>query len=98
MPSTVLQGVVGGAVLWRLLGGLRTYQPLSRWLLLGLPVLMLILHIYLETPLSGLLVVALYAVFSFYALFQADVRQAFSTGVPAATEESEAETAKEAAE
>ncbi len=98
VPSTVLQGVVGGAVLWWLLGGLRTYQPLSRWLLLGLPVLMLVLHIYLETPLSGLLVVTLYAIYSFYALFQADVRQAFSTGVPAATEESAAETAKEAAE
>jgi len=94
VPRTVPQAVVGGAILWWLLSGLRTYQPLHRWLLLVFPVLALILHIYLETPLSGLLVVTLWVIFSFYALLQADVREAFGKGVPAKS----AETVEEAAE
>ena len=99
VPRTVLQAVVGGAALWWLLGGgLRTYRPLSRWLSLALPVLMLILHIYLETPLSGMSAVAIWVIFSFYILFQADVRQGFGTGVPAMAEESAAETARESAD
>ena len=97
VPRTIPQLVIGGAVLWWLLKGLPTYQPLYRWLLLVLPVLALILHIYLETPLSGLFVVGLWVIYSVYALFQADVRQAFSTGVPAAVETAR-ETAQESAD
>jgi branched-chain amino acid transport system permease protein len=94
VPRTVLQAVVGGGGLWWLLGGVQTYRPHARWSLLGLPVLALILHIYLETPLSGLLVVSLWIIFSFYTLCQADIRQAFGKGAPAEPED----TAREPAE
>jgi len=54
----------------------------------------LILHIYLETPLSDLLVIVLWIIFSFYALLQADVRQAFSRDAP----EKSVETAPKSAD
>ena len=41
---------------------------------------MLILHIYLETPLSGMSAVAIWVIFSFYILFQADVRTINQSG------------------
>jgi branched-chain amino acid transport system permease protein len=93
-PRTVLQIVVGTAVLWWLLRGIRPYAQLYRWLLLAFTVLSLILHMYLETPLSGLGIVFLWVIFSFYALFQPDMRQAFSNGVPAAVEDAAQEAAE----
>ena len=44
-------------------------------------VLSLFLQIYLETPLSGLLLVFLWVAYSFYCLFEADTRQTFSQGI-----------------
>ncbi len=78
VPRTAFQVVVFGAILWWLLRGIRPYNQLYRWLLLAFTLLILFLHMYLETPLSGLLIVFLWVVYSFYALFQADVRQAFN--------------------
>jgi hypothetical protein len=43
--------------------------------------LSLFLQIYLETPLSGLLLVFLWVAYSFYCLFEADTRQTFSQGI-----------------
>ncbi len=81
VPRTVLQIVVGAAVLWWLLRGIRAYQPLHRWALLAFTILSLFLHIYLETPLSGLILVFLWVIYSFYILLQPDARQAFGNGV-----------------
>ena len=80
VPRTIPQAIIGAALLWWLLRGIAAYQPLHRWLLLAFTVLVLALHVYLETPLSGLLIILLWAIFSFYILFQADVRQAFAGG------------------
>lgn len=94
IPRTILQAIVGTALLWWLLRGVRSYQPLFRWLLLVFTVLSMVLQIYLETPLSGLAIVLLWIIYSFYVLFQANIRQAFSDGLPAGAKD----TAHEAAE
>jgi branched-chain amino acid transport system permease protein len=83
VPRTVLLAGVGGALLWWLLRGIRDYQQLYRWALLALSVLMMVVYIYLETPLSGLFIVMLWIIYSFYGLFQPDVREVFGTGGPA---------------
>ncbi len=93
IPRTVLQAVVGAALLWWLLRGVRSYQLLFRWLLLAFTVLSLVLQMYLETPLSGLAIVFLWNIYCFYVLFQDDIRQAFSDGVPAAAEDAAREAA-----
>ena len=67
-------------LLWWLLGGIRRYQSLYRWALLVLSVLALVVFIYLETPLSGLIIVFLWIIYSFYGLFQPDVREVFGAG------------------
>ena len=94
VPRTVLQLIVGAAVLWWLLRGIRAYQPLHRWLLLAATILSIVLHIYLETPLSGLLLVFLWLVFSFYILLQSDVRRAFSDGVAVEAKDAAQEAAE----
>jgi hypothetical protein len=60
------------------LRGLRAFSSICRWLLLVFPVLPLALHIYLGTPLSGLMIVVLWSVFIYTNLLQTDVRQAFN--------------------
>ncbi len=94
LPRSILQLVVGVAIMWWLLRGIRSYQPLHRWLLLAFSVLSLFLHVYLETPLSGLLLVFLWVVYSFYCLFEADTRQAFSQGVEVTAKDVAGEAAK----
>ena len=94
LPRTIFQIVAGVAIMWWLLRGIRAYQPLHRWLLLAFAVLSLFLHIYLETPLSGLLLVFLWVVFSFYGLFQAETRQVFSTGIIVETKGAAGEAAE----
>jgi hypothetical protein len=84
VPRTILQAAIGTAILWWLLRGIRAYLPLHRWLLLGFAILGLVLHIYLETPLSGLFIIALWILFSVYILFQSDVRRAFKGTIVAA--------------
>jgi hypothetical protein len=59
------------------LRGLKAFSPLSRFLVLLFPLLPLALHIYLRTPLSGIMIAALWAVFVYTNLLRADVRQAF---------------------
>ena len=84
IPGAILQAVLGSALLWWLLRGIRAYRPVFRWLLLAFTVLSLILHMYLGTPLSGLGIVFLWFIYSVYILFQADIKQAFAGGgVPA---------------
>lgn len=78
VPRTLVQGVIGGLIFLPLLHGLKAFSPLCRRLLLVFPVLPLALHIYLHTPLTGLLIVVLWGVFIYYNLLQADVKLAFS--------------------
>ena len=80
IPRTGLELIVGGVIFAGLLRGIRSYSSLHRWLLLIYPLLGLALNIYLETPLSGLLIVLLWAIFTIYVLFQTDVRQSFKGG------------------
>ena len=80
VPRTAVQLLVGGAIFMLLLRGIRSYSSLYRWLLLAYPLAGLALHLYLETPLSGLLIVLLWAIYTFYVLFQPDIRRAFGTG------------------
>lgn len=80
VPQTALQLIIGGAILLGLMRGIRGYSSLYRWLLLAYPLLGIALHIYLETPLSGLLIVLLWAIFTIYVMFQTDIRRAFGTG------------------
>ena len=46
-------------------------------LLLALPIGVLALNVWLATPLSGLLIVLLWAIFALYSLAQADFRRAY---------------------
>jgi branched-chain amino acid transport system permease protein len=77
VPSTLAQAVVGAIIFAPLLRGLRAFAPTCRWFLLLFPVLPLALHLYLHTPLSGLMIVLLWGVFVYSYLLQADVRRAF---------------------
>lgn len=77
VPRTILQAVIGGMIVSVLLRGLKTYSPICRWLLLLFPIAPLALHIYLATPLTGLLVVLLWGLFIYYNLLQRDVKLAF---------------------
>ena len=49
-------------------------------LLLILPIAALALHVYLGTPLSGLLIVLLWVIFTVYSLAQTDFRRAYRIG------------------
>ena len=80
VPWTIAQLVVGGALLWLLLRRADRFNKIDGLLLLGLPVAALALHVHLGTPLSGLLVVLLWVVFTVYALGQAEFRRAYGIG------------------
>jgi hypothetical protein len=77
VPRTLVQGVVGLLIIPPLLRGLKAFSPLARFLTLLFPILPLALHIYLRTPLSGIMITALWAVFVYTNLLRVDVRQAF---------------------
>ncbi len=77
VPRTMAQAVIGLIIFPPLLRGVRAFSQVSRLLLLAFPVLPLGLHIYLGTPLSGLIITGLWALFIYYNLLQADVRHAF---------------------
>ena len=77
IPRTLGQAVIGVAVFPWFLRGLRAFYPPCRWFFLLLPIVPLALHIYLQTPLSGLLIVLLWGIFIHSDLWRAEVRQAF---------------------
>ena len=68
MPCALLQLVVGGSALWLLLRRADRFNRIDGALLLALPVAALVLHVYLGTPLSGLLIVLLWVIFTVYSL------------------------------
>ena len=84
VPCALLQLVVGGSALWWLLRRADRFSRIDGALLLALPVAALVLHVYLGTPLSGLLIVLLWVIFTVYSLCQADFRRAYRIGRPAA--------------
>jgi hypothetical protein len=57
---------------------LTTFAPAWRAVFLCFPVVPLALHLMLHTPLSGLMIVILWAVFIHSYLWQAEVREAFA--------------------
>jgi len=71
-------------VLWLLLRRADRFNRIAGALLLALPIAGLVLHVYLATPLSGLLIVLLWVVFTVYSQCQADFRHAYGIGRPAA--------------
>ncbi|WP_395715128.1 hypothetical protein [Reyranella sp.] len=80
VPCALLQFVVVGAILWLLLRRADRFARLDGALLLVLPVAVLALNVWLGTPLSGLLIVLLWAIFTVYALGQAEFRSAYGIG------------------
>src|SRR5262245_48411030 len=80
VPCALVQLAVGVAVLWLLLRHADRFNPINGALLLALPIAALVLHVYLGTPISGLLIVCLWAVYTIYWLCQADVRHAYGLG------------------
>jgi branched-chain amino acid transport system permease protein len=74
---TVAQAVVGGLVFPWMLRRFSTFSQVWRLAFLLLPLVPLVLHIALHTPLSGLAIVVLWGVFIYSYLWQADVRGAF---------------------
>jgi branched-chain amino acid transport system permease protein len=77
VPRTLAQGVIGLLIIPLLLRGFKAFSPLARFLVLLFPIFPLALHIYLHTPLSGIMIAALWAVFVYTNLLRADFRQAF---------------------
>ena len=84
VPGALLQLVVGAAVLWLLLRRADRFNRIDGLLLLALPVAALALHVHLGTPLSGLLIVLLWVVFTLYSLAQPEFRRAYRLGRAAA--------------
>jgi len=82
VPCALLQLAVGAAVLWWLLQRADRFNRIDGVLLLALPIAALALHVYLATPLSGLLIMLLWVVFTVYSLCQADFRHAYRIGRP----------------
>jgi len=80
VPRTVLQLAVGAGLLWLLLRRADQFRKIDGALLLALPLAALALHAYLATPLSGLLIVLLWVIFTAYSLGQADLRRAYGIG------------------
>jgi branched-chain amino acid transport system permease protein len=76
----LLQFAVGAVLLWLLLRHTERFNPINGVLLVALPIGALALHVYLGTPLSGLLIVLLWVVFTVYSLCQADLRYAYGIG------------------
>lgn len=87
VPCALLQLVVGGSALWLLLRRADRFNRIDGALLLALPVAALVLHVYLGTPLSGLLIVMLWVVFTLYSLGQPELRRAYRLGRPAVGKE-----------
>jgi hypothetical protein len=75
---TAGQAVVGLALFPWMLRQLTTFAPAWRAVFLLFPVVPLALHITLHTPLSGLMIVVLWAVFIHSYLWQAEIREACS--------------------
>jgi hypothetical protein len=74
---TAAQAVVGVVLCTWMLRQLNTFTQLWRVVFLVFPLLPLALHIALHTPLSGLMIVVLWAVFIYNYLWQAEIREAF---------------------
>jgi branched-chain amino acid transport system permease protein len=77
VPCALLQLVAGGAVLWLLLRRADQFKAIDGALLLALPIAAFALHVHLGTPLSGLLIVLLWVVFTAYSLAQPEFRHAY---------------------
>jgi branched-chain amino acid transport system permease protein len=75
---TVGQAVVGSGLFLWMLRQLTTFAPAWRVVFLLFPLVPLALHIVLHTPLSGLMIIVLWAVFIHSYLWQAEVREAFA--------------------
>ena len=80
VPCALLQLAVVGAILWLLLRRADRFERVNGVLLLALPIGVLALNVWLATPLSGLLIVLLWAIFAVYSLGQADFRHAYGIG------------------
>jgi branched-chain amino acid transport system permease protein len=74
---SVGQLAIGGLIFPWMLRGLSTFSKGWRVVFLLFPILPIGLHVYLHTPLSGLMIVALWAVFIYSYLMQAEVKAAF---------------------
>lgn len=79
VPRTFVQAVIGFLIFVSLLRGVRAYSQVCRVLVLLLSLLPLVLHIYFGTPLSGILIAALWVLFTYYNLLQTEVQQAFGS-------------------
>jgi hypothetical protein len=86
VPIALLQLLVGAAVLGLLLRRVDRFNRIDGLLLVALPIAAFALHIHLGTPLSGLLIVLLWVVFTLYSLGQADLRRGYRLGRPAVGE------------
>jgi branched-chain amino acid transport system permease protein len=78
VPRTILQAVAGVIIFSAILRGVKAFSQTCRRLMLLFALAPVVLHIYLGTPLSGILISALLTLFVYVNLFQADVRQAFN--------------------
>jgi hypothetical protein len=74
---TAAQAVVGALLCAWMMRQLNTLAQVWRVVFLVFPLLPLGLHIALHTPLSGLMIVVLWAVFIYYYLWQSEIREAF---------------------
>ena len=74
---TGAQAVIGGFICRWLLHQLNALGQGWRVAFLLFPVLPLALHIALHTPMSGLMIIVLWAIFIYHYLWQADIRAAF---------------------
>jgi len=83
---TVAQAVVGAVLCAWMLRQLKTFAQVWRIVFLIFPGLPLALHIMLHTPLSGLLIIVLWAVFIYNYLWQVEIREAFGRPRPAVLE------------
>ena len=72
------QAAVGVLLCAWMLRQLNTFAPVWRIVFLLFPLLPLGLHIALSTPLSGLMIIVLWAVFIYSYLWQDEIREAFS--------------------
>jgi len=77
VPRTLVQALIGGIIFSLLLRGVRTFSPICRFLMLLLALAPLALHLYLGTPLSGILIAALLVLFVYLNLLHTDLKAAF---------------------
>lgn len=77
IPRTIVQAVIGGVIFALLLRGVRAFSSICRVLMLLLSLAPLVLHIYLGTPLSGILITGLLVLFVYLNLLHADLKDAF---------------------